>query len=158
MSKQTIVRLFLASVVAAVAATVLLFVAGGLAVANDVFVMRGPDVVGVRPGTVGWVLVALAVLAVLVLVGAAIAQFVAWLGAVLNTSRLDDRTWFVILLVTGLLSFGFVAMIVYAIAGPDGDRRLPDGRGEGQWPAVRPGDAQGTAHATAHGTAVPPVR
>src|SRR4051812_2079815 len=120
MSKPTIVRLFLASIIAAVAATVLLLVAVGLAVANDVFVMEGPDVVGVRSGSFGWAMIALAVLAVLVLIGAAIAQFVAWLGAVMNTSRLEDKTWFVILLATGLLSFGFVAMIVYALAGPDG--------------------------------------
>lgn len=135
MPKHTIVRLFLASVVAAVAATVLLLVAGGLAVANDVFVMRGPDVVGIRPGTFGWVMVALAVIAVLVLTGAAIAQFVAWLGAVLNTSRLEDKTWFVILLVTGLLSFGVLAMIVYVIAGPDG-------RVEEPWATGRAGDAR----------------
>lgn len=120
MSKPTIVRLFLASVVAAVAATVLLLVTVGLAVANDVLVMDGPDVVGVRSGSFGWVMITLAVLAVLVLLGAAVAQFVAWLGAVMNTSRLPDKTWFVILLVTGLLSFGFVAMIVYVLAGPDG--------------------------------------
>lgn len=142
MPKHTIVRLFLASVVAAVAATVLLLVAGGLAVANDVFVMRGPDVVGVRPGTFGWVLVALAVIAVLVLTGAAIAQFVAWLGAVLNTSRLEDKTWFVILLVTGLLSFGLLAMIVYVIAGPDGVRPGPDGRVEEPWATGRAGGAR----------------
>jgi hypothetical protein len=86
-------------------------------------------------------MVALAVLAVLVLIGAAIAQFVAWLGAVLNTSRLQDKTWFVILLVTGLLSFGFIAMIVYVVAGPDGDRPEPVGRGEEPWAAGRPGDA-----------------
>lgn len=135
MPKHTIVRLFLASVVAAVAATVLLLVAGGLAVANDVFVMRGPDVVGIRPGTFGWVMVALAVIAVLVLVGAAIAQFVAWLGAVLNTARLEDKTWFVILLVTGLLSFGVLAMIVYVIAGPDD-------RVEQPWATGGPGDAR----------------
>ena len=149
MPKHTIVRLFLASVVAAGAATVLLVVAVGLAVANDVFVMRGPDVVGVRGGTFGWVMIALAVLAVLVLVGAAIAQFVAWLGAVLNTSRLEDKTWFVILLVTGLLSFGFIAMIVYVVAGPDGVRPVPE-RGEEPWVTGRPSDA--------HSGAAPPAR
>ena len=54
----------------------------------------------------------------LVMVGAAIAQFVAWVAAVANTAGLPDNTWFVILLVTGLFSFGFVAMIVYLVAGP----------------------------------------
>jgi hypothetical protein len=120
MPKPTVVRIFLASVIAAAAALILLAVAGGLAVANGVFVMDGPDVVGIRSGAFGWVMISLAAIAALVLLGAAIAQFVAWLGAVLNTSRLEDKTWFIVLLVTGLLSFGFIAMIVYVIAGPDG--------------------------------------
>ena len=34
-----------------------------------------------------------------------------------------DKTWFVLLLVLGILSFGLVAMIAYVIAGPDGTRR-----------------------------------
>ena len=50
---------------------------------------------------------------------AAVTQFVAWVGAVINAAQLKDKTWFIILLVTGLLSFGFIAMIIYLIAGPD---------------------------------------
>ena len=34
--------------------------------------------------------------------------------------QLEDKTWFVLLLVLGLFSFGFVAMIAYVVAGPDG--------------------------------------
>jgi hypothetical protein len=49
-----------------------------------------------------------------------IAGLVAWIGALINTAQLDDKAWFVVLLVLGLLSFGFVAMIAYVIAGPDG--------------------------------------
>ena len=44
----------------------------------------------------------------------------AWIGALVNTSALDDKTWFVILLVLGVLSFGFIPMLVYVLAGPDG--------------------------------------
>jgi hypothetical protein len=40
----------------------------------------------------------------------------------LNTSMLEDKTWFLVLLVLGLLSFGFVAMLVYVLVGPDGSR------------------------------------
>jgi hypothetical protein len=40
----------------------------------------------------------------------------------LNTAELTDKTWFIILLVLGLFSFGLVAMIAYVIAGPDGHR------------------------------------
>jgi hypothetical protein len=57
---------------------------------------------------------------VIAIVGGAIGQFIAWIGAVVNTSRLEDKTWFVVLLVLGLLSFGFIAMLVYVLAGPDG--------------------------------------
>jgi hypothetical protein len=64
-------------------------------------------------------MVGLTVVGVLAIVGGAIGQFVAWIGAVLNTSRLDDKTWFVLLLVLGLLSFGFVPMLVYVLVGPD---------------------------------------
>ena len=41
-----------------------------------------------------------------------------WVGAVVNTAGLKDKTWFTILLVKGLLSLGFIAMIIYLIAGP----------------------------------------
>jgi hypothetical protein len=36
-----------------------------------------------------------------------------------NTAQLDDKTWFVVLLAAGLLSVGFIAMLIYIIAGPD---------------------------------------
>ncbi len=39
------------------------------------------------------------------------------IGAVLNTALLENKTWFIVLLVTGLLSFGFIAMVVYLIVG-----------------------------------------
>lgn len=42
----------------------------------------------------------------------------AWIGALVNTVQLPDKTWFAILLVMGLLSFGFIAMVIYVIAGP----------------------------------------
>ena len=43
-----------------------------------------------------------------------------WIGALLNTWRLDSKTWFAILLLLGLFNLGFFAMIAYLIAGPDG--------------------------------------
>jgi hypothetical protein len=39
-------------------------------------------------------------------------------SALINTAGLQDKTWFIILLVTGLLSFGFIAIIIYLVAGP----------------------------------------
>ena len=54
--------------------------------------------------------------------GGAIAGLVSWIGALLNTAQLEDKTWFVLLLVLGLFSFGVLAMIAYVLAGPDGTR------------------------------------
>ena len=62
--------------------------------------------------------------AVIAAVGSLI-QLVAWIGALMNTFALTDKTWFVVMLVGGLLGFavgvaGFAAMVAYVIAGPDG--------------------------------------
>ncbi len=64
-------------------------------------------------------MLALAGLAVLAMLGGLAGQFVAWIAAVVNTAQLPDKTWFLVLLTLGLLSFGFVAMVVYVAAGPD---------------------------------------
>jgi len=89
------------------------------ALTAGVFVWDGSDIVGVTgTGAVGG-LIAAGVIAVLAMAGGAIAGLVAWIGALINTAALDDKMWFVLLLVLGLLSFGLIAMIVYVIAGPD---------------------------------------
>ena len=54
------------------------------------------------------------------IVGGFIGGLVSWIGALLNTAALDDKTWFIVLLVLGLFSFGLIAMIAYVIGGPDG--------------------------------------
>jgi len=110
MAKETIGRLFWGSLVAFAGALVLLGVAGGLALANGSLIRETPF---------GWVMAGLAGVAILVMLAAAVTQFVAWVGAVISTAQLKDKTWFIVLLVTGLLSFGFIAMIIYLIAGPD---------------------------------------
>ena len=122
MTKSTVTRIFVGSVIAIAGGVVL--VAAGLfvAYANGSFVMRGPDVVGINPSAFTWSMAGLGIVGILAIVGGALAQFLAWIGAVLNTSRLDDKTWFIVLLVLGLLSFGFIAMLVYLVAGPDGTR------------------------------------
>lgn len=119
MAKKTIRSLFWGSLVALAGALVLLAVAGALAYANGSLIKDGPDVTGIRETPFGWVMVGLAGVALLVMIAAAIIQFAAWVGAVINTAQLKDKTWFVILLVTGLLSFGFIAMIIYLAAGPE---------------------------------------
>ena len=122
MTKSTVTKIFIGSLVA-IAGGVVLLAAGLLfAYVNGTFIMRGPDVVGIQPSALTWSMAGLGIIGILAVVGGALAQFVAWIGAVLNTSRLVDKTWFIVLLVLGLLSFGFIAMLVYLVAGPDGTR------------------------------------
>lgn len=120
MTRSLIVKFFWGSIIGLVAGLVLMGVTAALAISNDVFVMSGPDVTGIRSGVLSWTLLGLMALAVFVLLLAAAAHFVAWIGAVLNTAHLPDKTWLVVLLVVGLLGFVFVATIAYVIAGPDG--------------------------------------
>ena len=125
MGRSLIVKLFFGSLIALVAGAVMLGVAGALAISNGVFVMDGPDVVGINAGSLGWTLIGLMGLAGLVLTLATVAQVVAWIGTVLNTATRPDKTWFVVLLVLGLLGFGFVATLIYVIAGVDAAPQVP---------------------------------
>jgi hypothetical protein len=56
-----------------------------------------------------------------------ILHFVAWIGAMVNTARSSDKTWFILLLVLGLLGLQLFIMIAYLVAGPDVPR-TPFGR------------------------------
>lgn len=123
MRKPTIVKFFLGSLVGMAASVVLLIVAGALALGSDVFIMDGPDVVGVKAGAFGWTMLGLVAVAVLGILAALGAQVVSWVGAVLNTAQLPDKTWFVVVLVGGLVSLGFIATLAYVIGGPDGERQ-----------------------------------
>jgi H+/Cl- antiporter ClcA len=116
---------FVGSVIAVIAGAFLAFAAVWFAFANGAFVMSGPDVVGIQPNPAAWTMVALGLVAALAVIAGLIGGLVSWIGALLNTSQLEDKTWFVLLLVLGILSFGLVAMIAYVIAGPDGTKRTP---------------------------------
>jgi len=74
-----------------------------------------------------WWMVGLITTGALVAVSGAIVQIVAWIGALINTYAVADKTWFVVLLIGGLLGVAvaiapFVVMVVYLLSGPDGDR------------------------------------
>lgn len=71
-----------------------------------------------------WTTVSIMIAGFSVAAAGGIVQLAAWIGALVNTYQLQDRTWFLILLVGGLLSFavaltGFAVMLAYVIAGPD---------------------------------------
>lgn len=122
MSKVTVTRVFLGSVTAVIAGAFLAVAAVWIAYANGAFVMKGPDVIGVQATPLAWMIVGMGGVAALAMIAGFVGGLVAWIGALLNTSQLQDKTWFVLLLVLGLFSFGLVAMIAYVIAGPDGIR------------------------------------
>jgi hypothetical protein len=120
MSKSTITKVFFGSLVAVVAGLVLVAAGGWLAYANGTFTTTGSEVTGVSFTPLGWAMIGLVVIGTLAIIGGAIGQFIAWIGALLNTSRLEDRAWFIALLLLGIFSFGFIGMLAYAFAGPDG--------------------------------------
>ena len=120
MSKATVTRLFIGAGLAMIAGAVLAFVAVGIAVANNVFVMNGSDIVGLRGSALGWASLGLGIVGVLAIVGGLIAGLVAWIGALLNTWQLESKAWFIGLLLLGIFNLGFFAMVAYLIAGPDG--------------------------------------
>jgi hypothetical protein len=122
MSKHTINRLFVGSITAVIAGLVLGFLAVWIAFAGDAFVMSGPDVTGIRSTPFAVAMVALVVAATVAIIGGGIAGLVSWIGALLNTAQLNDKTWFVILLVLGIWNLGIVAMCAYVLAGPDAVR------------------------------------
>ena len=123
MSKAVVTRIFLGSVVAVIAGAVLAFVAVWIAYANGAFVMSGPDVIGVQSTPQAWTIIGLGIVAALAMIAGFIGGLVSWIGALLNTAQLEDKVWFIVLLVLGLLSFGVIAMFAYVIAGPDGERQ-----------------------------------
>jgi len=120
MSKPAVTRLFVGGIIAVIAGLFLTLAAVMIAFFSGTFVLRGPDVVGINPTPQAWTFVVLGLIGVIALVGGSIAGLVAWIGALLNTAQLPDKAWFIVLLVLGLFSFGFIAMLAYVIAGPDG--------------------------------------
>jgi len=123
MTKSTVTKIFLAGVLAAIAGGIVVLVTGGIAYTNDVFVMNGQDVVGLRSGPFTWTLLGVGLVGALAMAAGAVAGLIAWIGALLNVSQLDSKVWFVVLLLLGLTNFGIIGMIAYIIAGPDGTTR-----------------------------------
>lgn len=125
-SKTAVTRLFIGAIVAIVAGVVLVLVAVWAAFAGGLIVIGGNDVVAVHGGSAVWTVVGLVIVGSLAIVGGSIAALLSWIGALLNTVQLEDKTWFLVLLLLGLFSFGFIAMVLYVLAGPDSTKqRVP---------------------------------
>jgi len=127
MSKATVTKLFIAGLIAVAAGAVVVVIAVAAAYTSDVFIVDGANVVGVNGSPLAFTLLAVAATGGVTIIGGAIAVFVSWIGALLNTSQLQSKTWFLVLLLLGIFNLGFIAMIAYLIAGPDGTRRTASG-------------------------------
>jgi hypothetical protein len=126
--------MFFGAIVAVVAGWILGIVAVASGIANGAITIGGPNVVTVNGGAFASALAVLAIAAVLI-GGGTIVGVLAWVGALIATSHLEDKTWFLLLLALGLWSFGFVAMVAYVLAGPDpSSEEAPGSR-----PAAAPG-------------------
>lgn len=129
MTKSAITRLWLAGVIVFVAGMIMGGISLGLMLANGGHFVpaasgNGSDFVPTIDSyfwtTLGVMIAGFGIAAV-----GGIVQLAAWIGALVNTYQLADRTWFVVLLAGGLLGLafgliGFAAMVAYVVAGPDG--------------------------------------
>jgi hypothetical protein len=118
MSKRAITRLFMVAIALVIASAVSGIVVVIVALANGAVAFGGSTVVTIHPGPFAGAVVGLIVASLLTAAGS-IAAVISWAGALLNTSRLEDKTWFAGLLVSGFVSLGWIAMFAYVLRGPD---------------------------------------
>lgn len=144
MAKHTITRMWIAGVIVLAAGLVM----GGVSLA--LMLAYGGHFTAAASGNgydfvptmnaFFWSMVTLMVIGFMVATVGLVVQLAAWIGALVNTYQISDKTWFLVLLIGGLLGLsfgvtGFAAMVAYLIAGPDaliaGQEQMP--------PTTRPG-------------------
>lgn len=113
---------FAAGVVAAIVGVFLMLAYGGTFTQ-----IAGTNNYDFNPNMNGffWVTVGLIVAGGVIGLIGSIAQFAAWVGALMNSYGLADKAWFLVLLIGALLSFafapiGFAVMLAYVVAAPEG--------------------------------------
>ncbi len=130
MTKSTITRawigglaVFAAGIIVAIVGVFMMLAYGG----TFAQVAGNPNNYNFTPNLNGffWTTVSLIVIGGLIALVGSIVQLAAWVGALVNTYALPDKTWFFILLLGGVLSLGFAligfaVMVAYVIAAPDG--------------------------------------
>lgn len=124
MRKATVTKTWLAGLIALVAGLIVGGVSLGLMLAYGGSYTAAHDFV---PRTDGffWAMIGLMIVGFTAAAVGGVVQIVAWIGALINTYQIQDKTWFAVLLAGGILGFGFAlvgfaAMVAYLIAGPDG--------------------------------------
>jgi hypothetical protein len=124
MRKSTITKTWIAGIVAIALGFVAAAVATGLMLAYGGTFTSAPSGSGYdfvpAQDAFFWTMVGVIITGFVVASAGAIVQFVAWIGAIVNSYQLQDKLWFVLTLILGLIGFGLVMMIVYLIAAPDG--------------------------------------
>jgi hypothetical protein len=142
MTKGMITRTWLAGIIGMAIGLVIAGVATGVMLAyGGTYVSArsgsGYDFVP-TPGGTFWSSVAFICTGGFVAVCGIIVQFVAWVGALVNSYQLQDKMWFLLTLLLGLMGFGLIVMIVYIIAAPDGYPEKAGLRAGGAAPASLP--------------------
>jgi hypothetical protein len=129
MTKATITRTWIGGLIGIAAGLVLVGASVGLMLGYGGTFTPAPSGNGYDfvPTTDGffWTMVGFIVLGGTAAIAGGFVQLVAWIGALINTNRLSDKTWFTILLLSGLVGLifapvGFAAMVAYVVGGPDG--------------------------------------
>lgn len=129
MTKSMVTRIWIGGLVVLAAGLVAAAVGVGLMLAyGGTFTQTGdpsqmqfvPDYGGFFWTTI-WVIVLGGILAAV----GGVVQLVAWIGALVNSYMLPEKTWFAITLIGGILGLGFgligfATMVAYVIAAPDG--------------------------------------
>ena len=119
MTKSTVTKLFIGGGFAIISGAILAIAGVWIAIASDVFVMKGSDIAAIRGSALAWSVLGVALVGMLAIAAGTIAGLASWIGALIVTSKLDRKAWFVGLFVLGILSFGFFGMMAYIVAGPD---------------------------------------
>ena len=129
MTKSTITRTWLAGLVGVALGLVVAGLSIGLMLTNGGTFTAAPGGSGYdfvpSYGGFFWTMVGLMIAGFSLAAVGGIVQLAAWIGALVTTYKLEDRTWFVVLLAGGLLGLafgllGFATMVAYLIAGPEG--------------------------------------
>ena len=118
-SRAAVTRLFAVAIAFVLAGSVSGAAVVVWALAKGAIAIGGPHLVSLDAAPVAGAIVGLIVASLLTGIGT-LAAVASWAGALLNTARLEDKTWFAFLLVLGVVSLGWLAMVAYAVAGPDG--------------------------------------
>jgi hypothetical protein len=128
LKKTTVTKLFVSSLIALILGIILVAITAGLAFADDVLIVDGGGRATIEENAIGLPLYGLGVFAALAFVSAAILGVVSWIAALINTWRMASKAWFIALLLLGIFNFGWLAMIGYVFAGPDGTKAGPPHR------------------------------